>query len=139
MVISSYDENDQLSAKINGKTVTGSAYDIVCMMVQAEMGTTFRTEALKAQAVAAYTYVKYNNQAGVNPAVVAKTSISANVEEAVRAVIGEAVYYNGSYANTTYCAANAGVSNNSEDVWGGSLPYLTSVKSEGDKQHLLWL
>lgn len=133
-VISSYDENDQLSVKINGKTVTDSAYDIVCMMVQAEMGTTFRAEALKAQAVAAYTYVKYNNQAGVNPAVVAKTSISANVEEAVRAVIGEAVYYNGSYANTTYCAANAGVSNNSEDVWGGSLPYLTSVKSEGDKQ-----
>lgn len=131
---SSIDKNETLSVKINGSTKKGSAYDIVCMMVQAEMGSSFHQEALKAQAVAAYTYVKYNNNAGIKPAVSAKTSISSNVAKAVEAVLGEAIYYNGSYINATYCAANAGVSNNCVDVWGGNLPYLVSVDSEGDKE-----
>ena len=131
---SSYDESEKLSVKINGQKTTKSAYDIVCMMVQAEMGTTFEQEALKAQAVAAYTFVKYNNASGIAPAIAAKTSISNNVAKAVKAVIGEAVYYKGAYANTTYCAANAGVSNNCVDVWGGNLPYLVSVDSVGDEK-----
>lgn len=131
---SNYDPDETLSVKINGKTVKKSAYDVVCMMVQAEMGSTFHQEALKAQAVAAYTYVKYNNSAGISPSIATKSSISSNVEKAVSAVIGEAVYYKGNYANSTYCAANAGVSNSCQAVWGGYLPYLVSVDSEGDKQ-----
>ena len=94
----------------------------------------FHQEALKAQAVAAYTYVKYNNNSGISPSVDAKTSISSNVAKAVDAVIGEAIYYNGKVINATYCAANAGVSNNCVDVWGGNLPYLVSVESEGDEE-----
>jgi len=130
----SSNSNDKLSVKINGSTVSGSAFDIVCQMVQAEMGTTFHQEALKAQAVAAYTYVKYNNAMGIKPSVATKTPISSNVKQAVQDVIGEAVYYNGAYINATYCAANAGVSNNCVDVWGGNLPYLVSVDSEGDEE-----
>ncbi len=129
-----YDADEELSVKMNGSKVKDSAYDIVAMMVQAEMGSSFEQEALKAQAVAAYTFVKYNNAQGISPSVVGKTSISSNVAKAVKAVIGEAVYYNGSYANTVYCAANAGVSNNCVDVWGGNLPYLVSVESKGDKK-----
>ena len=132
--LSDYDSSEKLSVKINGQTVKKSAYDIVCMMVQAEMGSSFHQEALKAQAVAAYTYVKYNNNSGITPSVAAKTSISSNVASAVQAVIGEAVYYNGKVINATYCAANAGVSNNCVDVWGGNLPYLVSVDSKGDKE-----
>ena len=131
---SNYDSSEKLSVKLNGKTVKQSAYDIVCMMVQAEMGSSFHQEALKAQAVAAYTYVKYNNNSGVSPSVVGKTSISSNVAQAVEAVLGEAIYYNGKVINSTYCAANAGVSNNCVDVWGGNLPYLVSVESEGDEK-----
>ncbi len=131
---SNYDSSEKLSVKLNGKTVKQSAYDIVCMMVQAEMGSSFHQEALKAQAVAAYTYVKYNNNSGISPSVAGKTSISSNVAKAVDAVIGEAVYYNGKVINATYCAANAGVSNNCVDVWGGNLPYLVSVDSEGDEE-----
>lgn len=129
-----YDEGEELSVKINGKTTKYSAYDLVCEMVEAEMGASFEHEALKAQAVAAYTYVKYNNQAGVSPWVVTKTPVSATVKKAVDAVLGESVLYKGSYANTTYCAANAGVTNDSRSAWGGSLPYLTSVESPGDKK-----
>ncbi len=133
-ISSDYDPSEKLSVKINGQTVKKSAYDIVCMMVQAEMGSSFHQEALKAQAVAAYTYVKYNNNSGITPSVAVKTSISSNVASAVQAVIGEAVYYNGKVINATYCAANAGVSNNCVDVWGGNLPYLVSVDSEGDEE-----
>lgn len=121
-----------LSVKINGKTTHGSAYDIVSRMVEAEMGSTFHPEALKAQAVAAYTYVSYNNQKGISPWVAAKDNVSANVRNAVEDVLGEAVCYNGSYINATYCASNAGQSMDAEGVWGGYLPYLVSVDSPGD-------
>ncbi len=127
------DKGETLSVRYNGKKVSGTAFDIVSMMVQAEMGSSFEQEALKAQAVAAYTYVKYNNASGIAPSIAGKTTVSSNVAKAVKAVLGEAVYYKGSYANTTYCAANAGVSNNCVDVWGGNLPYLVSVESEGDE------
>lgn len=130
----SYNSRETLSVKLNGKTTKDTAYNIVSVMVQAEMGSSFEPEALKAQAVAAYTYVKYNNQAGVSPWVACKTPVSANVKKAVESVLGEAVLYKGSYANTTYCAANAGVTNDSRSVWGGSVPYLTSVESPGDKK-----
>ena len=132
--VSTYNSSEKLSVKLNGKTVKQSAYDVVCMMVQAEMGSSFHQEALKAQAVAAYTYVKYNNNSGISPSVSGKTSISSNVAKAVDAVIGEAIYYNGKVINATFCAANAGVSNNCVDVWGGNLPYLVSVESKGDEE-----
>ena len=130
----SYDDSETLSVKINGKKVTDSAYNIVAKMVQAEVGASFEVEAIKAQAVAAYTYVKYNNKSNIAPSVAANSTVSSKVANAVKQVIGEAVYYNGSYANTTYCAANAGVSNSSVDVWGGNVPYLVSVESEGDEE-----
>lgn len=47
-------------------------------------------------------------------------------------MIGEALYYQGEYINATYCASNAGNSVDSENVWGGYLPYLRSVESPGD-------
>lgn len=130
----SYDDSETVSVKINGKKVTDSAYNIVAKMVQAEVGDSFEVEAIKAQAVAAYTYIKYNNNANIAPSVAAKSNVSSKVANAVKQVIGEAVYYNGAYANTTYCAANAGVSNSSVDVWGGNVPYLVSVESEGDEK-----
>ena len=121
-----------LAIKVNGKTVKGSAQNIVGRVVEAEMGASFREEALKAQAVAAYTYIRYNNQKGTIPSLPAKSSVSAKVEDAVEQVIGEALYYQGEYINATYCASNAGNSVDSENVWGGYLPYLRSVESPGD-------
>lgn len=121
-----------LAIKVNGKTVKGSAQNIVGRVVEAEMGASFSQEALKAQAVAAYTYIRYNNQKGTIPSLPAKSSVSAKVEDAVEQVIGEALYYQGEYINATYCASNAGNSVDSENVWGGYLPYLRSVESPGD-------
>ena len=92
-----------LAIKVNGKTIKGSAQNIVGRVVEAEMGASFREEALKAQAVAAYTYIRYNNQKGTIPSLPAKSSVSAKVEDAVEQVIGEALYYQGEYINATYC------------------------------------
>ena len=76
-----------LAIKVNGKTIKGSAQNIVGRVVEAEMGASFREEALKAQAVAAYTYIRYNNQKGTIPSLPAKSSVSAKVEDAVEQVI----------------------------------------------------
>ena len=122
----------ELSVKIDGKTTRGSARQIVAQIVQAEMGPTFQPEALKAQAVAAYTYVLYNNQQGISPWVASSSNVSSAVQSAVDAVLGQAIYYNGSYINATYCASNAGQSMDAEHVWGSYLPYLVSVDSPGD-------
>lgn len=124
--------SERLAVKINGKTVRGSAYEIVSRMVEAEMGATFQPEALKAQAVAAYSYVRFHNQAGTPPSVAAKNNPSTAVKEAVKEVLGEAIYYDGKVINATYSASNAGQSMDSEHVWGNALPYLVSVESPGD-------
>jgi stage II sporulation protein D len=38
-----------------------NAYDLVCQAVQNEVGGGFHAEAIKAQAVASYTFIRYNN------------------------------------------------------------------------------
>lgn len=107
-----------LGVKVNGKTIYGDAAEIVGRMVEAEMGASFQEEALKAQAVAAYTYVRYHNENGSCPQVVAKDDVSDKVEDAVNEVIGQAIYYDGEYIDATYCASNAGQSMDAEHVLG---------------------
>lgn len=121
----------KLKIKSNGVSKTGTPSEILAGVVEAEMGASFQMEALKAQAVAAYSYICYNNASGIVPSLPYKTP-SSKVKSAVQAVLGEAVYYNGNFANTTYYASSAGVTNDSRNVWGGSLPYLVSVSSPGD-------
>ena len=119
--------------KVNGKTVKGSAQNIVGRVVEAEMGASFREEALKAQAVAAYTYIRYNNQKGTIPSLPAKSSVSAKVEDAVEQVIGEALYYQGEYI-ATYCASNAGNSVDSEKC-PGRLSALPAQRGKSRRHH----
>ncbi len=130
---SSATSSGTLSIQVNGEVIRSSASEIIGRMVEAEMGPTFQEEALKAQAVAAYTYVRYHNQRGTSPSVVAKDTVSDEVQDAVDQVIGEAIYYDGEYINATFCASNAGQSMDAEHVWGGYLPYLVKrEESPGD-------
>lgn len=128
---SDYDDSETLFVTYNGSRYTDSAYNIVCKVVAAEMGSA-KAEALKAQAVAAYTYIRYENARGVSPSVVMKTPTTA-IKSAVSDVIGEAVYYGGKLAFTCYHATSAGRTNSSADVWGGAYPYLVSVDSSIDQ------
>ena len=120
-----------LKVSVGGVATEMDAYNAICQIVEGEMGASFSPEALKAQAVAAYSYIKYENQAGRSPSLPMRTP-SQKVQNAVSAVIGQAVYYNGSVAFTPYHASSAGYTNASAEVWGGSYSYLTNVSSAYD-------
>lgn len=126
-------KNDRLTIISGGKKLTGSASAIVAKVVMNEMGTGFDKEAIKAQTVAAYTYIKFQNKTGVTPYLGTKTA-SSDIQKTVNSVIGKAVYYQNNYAFTPFYAMSAGVTIASKDVWGGSYPYLVSVDSEIEEQ-----
>ena len=106
-------------------------YEYLCQTVEAEMGSTFHTEALKAQAVAAYSYIKYENARGAAVSLPLKTP-TQKTRNAVSAVMGRLITYNGKVAFTPYYASSAGWTNPSSEVWGGSYSYLTRVESIHD-------
>ena len=114
-----------------GRTVTGDVFDIVSQVVQNEMGS-FHEEALKAQAVAAYSFILHENNAGRVPNM-RLSAATSKVEKATRAVLGEGLYYKNKIAFTPFYATSAGATNSSADVWGGSYPYLVSVDSSVDE------
>ena len=115
-----------------GKRYTDTL-DILVGVVQNEVGSAFHPEAIKAQAVAAYTYIAQSNAKGETPTVYLASSVSATVQNAVEEVLGQAIYYNGKLAFTPYHATSAGDTASSKDVWGGHYPYLISVDSAVDR------
>ncbi len=120
-----------LKVKINGSIKTFTPLDIVSQIVAGEIGPSFHKEAIKAQAVAAHSYIRYNNDKGIVPSVVTRNPDS-KIKNAVASVINKLVYYKGSIANTVYHATSGGRTNSSAEVWGGNIPYLVSVDSEYD-------
>lgn len=126
---------EDLKVRSGGSTVSDSAVSIVARIVQTEMGSSFPDEALKAQAVAAYTFVRYHNSVEGNaPSVILSNSVSDRVNRLVREVAGEQISYNGKPILATYCAMSAGTTTSAQSVWGSALPYLVPVDSKGDKK-----
>lgn len=115
-----------LYVRSNGGVVSGTALDIVSKITQNEVGHTFAPEAIKAQAVAAYTYVKFCNDYGTYPSVGLASTVSDSVRVLVESVIGKAVYYNGTMIQAVYSASSAGYTASSKNVWGTDYPYLVS-------------
>ena len=124
-----------LTVKANGSTVSGSALEIVGRMTQNEVGHTFAPEAIKAQAVAAYTYVKFCNEYGTYPSVGLASTVSDSVNVLVQSVLGKAIYYNGALIQAVYSASSAGYTASSKNVWGTDYPYLQSRFCDLDKQY----
>ena len=118
-----------LRVRADGRELTGDALEIVSRIVQIEVGPSFHTEAIKAQAVAAYTFVRYFNDRGNAAGVLLAPRADPRVENIVAGVLGEAIYFNGRIAFTPYHAISAGATNSSRDVWGGHYAYLISVNS----------
>lgn len=126
---------EMFTARVDGSVQEFDAYELVCMIVSTEMSPSFNKEALKAQAVAAYSYVKYHNVNGLVPTVLVKRTIPDEVRDAVSAVWGKCVYYNGKPAQTVYTASSAGTTASAVNVWGGdNFPYLSSVATDFDVQ-----
>lgn len=127
--------NEILTVKNGSEVVSGSAVEIIARITQNEVGYAFAPEAIKAQAVAAYTYVKFCNKYGTYPSVILADSINDSVKVLVNSVIGECVYYNGEIIQAVYSASSAGYTASSEVVWGNYYPYLISKYCELDKQY----
>ncbi len=118
---------------ITVRGISGSVVDIISMVCNAEIGSSFETEAIKAQAVAAYTFVKHAG--GSTSGMAIKSGPDQKIVDAVRSVLGQAVYYNGDYALTMFCASSGGATASNKDIIIDDLPYLRSVVSEYDAQY----
>jgi stage II sporulation protein D len=126
--------------------------------VAAEMPLMYHEEALKAQAIACYTnslrLKSSTDKAATNGADISDNpsihqgyitkearkekwgddfnKYEAKLETAVKEVLGEYLTYEDEYCLCAFSAICTGTTESAENVWGKKLPYLTSVKSNGD-------
>lgn len=148
-------KNEQVANSGNIVHVTrqdGSVQDIELEVylegvVGSEMPVSFEVEALKAQSVAARTFVMqrgmrvddtvstqvYHDEAqlqqiwGNN-----YTQYHTKVKEAIKATQGEVLLYEGKLISAVFFSSTCGKSANSEEYWDKNTPYLRSVDSSWD-------
>ena len=120
------------SETISAGGVSGSALDIVSMVVYNEMSDSMNVEAMKAQAVAAYSYIKYKGGSAYD--LLPRSNPPEVVVNAVRQVLGEALYYDGSYALAMFGASSGGATASCYDIYYEDIPYLRSVPCDYDAQ-----
>ena len=136
--------------------------EYLCGVICAEMPVSFPYEALKAQAVAARTYIvkRCENVAPSDEhkgAMVCTSSAHCNawlskeermskwnkseaegnwnkIVSAVNDTSGEIMTYDGAPITAVFYAISSGKTENAEDVWGGNVPYLQSAESPYDTQ-----
>ena len=127
------------SVTINGKSyasgakIKGDYMDIIPCIIEAEMGSGYELEALKAQSVAAYCWlINAGSTSGSAPAVPMKTPGSRAIK-AAEAVNGEKLKSGSETAQTYYFAISAGYTANCKDVWWADISYLRAVESPGCK------
>lgn len=150
VIISLYDKNKDEILKMNIE-------EYLVNVVSAEMPSSFNTEALKAQAVAARTYAlkKINKNLPEHKGADLCTDYShcqaysytldlkskwgksfnknfKKIRHAVEATAGQYLIYNNDYAITVFHSCSNGITEKASEVWGGSFPYLTNVDSPGD-------
>ncbi len=141
----------------SGKIKKINSYDYVFGVVAAEMPATYEPEAIKAQAVAAYTYAVFkkneaeitnrnydlsdsgdNSQCYISKEQAAKKwgeKAKENEEKllsAIGSVLGQTIIYEGEPILAVYHAVSSGKTENASDIWGGEYPYLKSVDSVND-------
>lgn len=131
-------------------------------VLAAEMLPTYHEQALKAQAVAAYTYLLYkkseqqkspdeslkgaylSNDSSTHQGYMTSEERSEKwgdkaeqyekkLNKAVEAVLGKVITFDGKPIIAAFHANNSGVTHSAKTVWGGDVPYLQSVVSVGDK------
>ena len=108
-------------------------------VVPEEMPADWNAEAVKAQAVAARTYAlrqrKRHVQEGFD--ICATTHCQqyggvaverSGAAQAIRVTRGEVLEYNGQLVDAMFHTDSGGMTENSEDVWGGRLPYLRAAQ-----------
>jgi len=139
-----------------------SELEYICGAVASEMPAIYHEEALKAQAVACYTYaLNARNDQKKNPDAALKGAYLSSdssvhqgyktkdqlkekwgdkfdtyynkIESAVKSVLGKVITYDGELITPAFHAISSGKTENASVVWGGEVPYLVSVNSAGDR------
>jgi stage II sporulation protein D len=157
------EENDipvKVYLKDLDKTVTLPLEKYVRGVVAAEMPVTFEKEALKAQAMAARTYIVRRLLAGTKTpqgadvtndhndsqaystdeklqqrwGLLEYTKNLSKINEAVNETKGKVIVYQGQPIEALFFSTSSGATENSEDYWGKKIPYLRSVNSPWDEQ-----
>lgn len=113
--------------------VSGDVLSMVSQIVYNEVGGSMAYEAIKAQAVAVYTYCKYNGNDSSD--LRCKPFPPQNVVDACAEVLGQALYYDGDFALTMFSASSGGVTANCSEVFWSDPPYLRSVSSDYDRAY----
>ncbi len=157
---SEYDGYISVMKTDNGKIEELTEREYLVGALAAEMNVSSHDEALKAQAVACYTYALYikGNKNEVDNLKGADISDSAEIhqgclskeerkkkwgenfednekkaQEIVESVLGEAIYYDNKPIMAVYHDLNNGKTQSAETVWKKAVPYLVQTESPGDK------
>ena len=140
----------------DGSVLEVSTKDYIFGVVAAEMPALYENEALKAQAVAAYTFACYRLQNNANSeydiAADGETAqcfitreeastrwgdktdeYTKKIDNCITAVKDQWLSYDGTPIFAAYHAISGGTTNACADVWGKDLPYLNEVESLGDQ------
>ena len=154
-------EKDRFSILIEGAVVELDAREFLIRTLAMEMSPTYHEEALKAQAVAAYTYYGRRREAqqkqpdpalqGAHfttpdttfPGNYATAGLKAKwgdaydthynkICRAVDAVLGQTITHQGALIDACYFALSGGSTESAAVVWGTDIPYLQAVASPGD-------
>ena len=153
------DQLTPLNVLIDGKLRQMDMRSYLLGVVRAEMPASFEEEALKAQAVAARTYVLHKIAGGGSanhPEADACDDINccqayrseedaaadwgdaaeayeAKIRQAVEETDGECVLYGGAPVLAVFHSSSVGTTQDASSVWSASLPYLTAVETpEGE-------
>ncbi len=137
-----------LTIQVSGSDIPIDLEEYVIGVVAAEMPAGFSLEALKAQAIAARTYVlKSTNygQTAIEPTVAKQVfydedtrkenwdtsyeNYESKVREAVESTRGEVIEYNGELITAMFHSMSNGMTESSANYSGTDLPYLQSVAS----------
>lgn len=154
-IVESNEVTFRLKDKESEKISVISARDYILGVVSAEMPASYHIEALKAQTVAAYTFALWRKNenkkedfdittdSNLDQAYIDKTArakkwgekeaeYTEKILNAVDAVLGQTVTFNGKIALTLYTAISGGKTENVKNLWGKEYSYLTPVESVGD-------
>lgn len=137
--------------RTGGEVISLSMTDYLVGVVAAEMPASFPVEALKAQAVVARTYTLRSLESGRKLTDSTSTQVYkdnsqlrnlwgseydkyySKIYNAVTSTENIAIYYNGNYIDAVYHSTSNSYTENAENVWGNSIPYLQSVSSSWDQ------
>lgn len=149
-------ENFKVLISKSRETVTLTREQYLFGVVAGEMPALYEEEALKAQAVCAYTFLKWRQKENsdkdyditdnyqIDQCYISEqqalekwgdkaTEYSQKIKNAIASVSGEALTYNGEIILSVYHALSSGTTESAGNVWGKDYPYLQSVSSIGDK------